>query len=162
VKRLLGILVLAMTLAAGCKQQDGAGSGTSTVTGSGSASGPGPGTGAASATDAGSATDSGPPAPAARADVAAFAAVFEPIASRLDHVARARSACEHRKALVDAAGAIDKSAPPAGHDPAAWLAAVEELRVIIDETGDPCDDGDVKGIEAKLDRAKQALAKLAP
>ncbi|MBZ0232124.1 MAG: hypothetical protein K8M05_07200, partial [Deltaproteobacteria bacterium] len=114
-------------------------------TGTGTGSDPGAGTGAATG------------APAARADVEAFAAVFDPINSRLDHVARARTACEQRKALVDAANAIDKKTPPEGKEAQAWLEAVEELQIAIDETGGPCDDGDIKGIEAQLDSARKAL-----
>lgn len=159
-KNLLGIVVLAATLAGGCKQKEeaGAGSGTATATATATGSGTATASGSGSATGSGS----GSTAPAARADVAAFAAVFDPINSRLDHVARARTACEQRKALVDAANAIDKTTPPAGKDAQAWLEAVEELQVNIDETSVPCDDGDIKGIEAQLDRAKQALDKLAP
>jgi hypothetical protein len=146
--------VLAAVVAGGCGKKDDAGGGS----GGGAASAPGTATASGTAAapvvpDAAAAAA----APAVRADVAAFVAVFDPINSRLDHVARARTACEKRRELLDAVNAIDKNTPPAGRDAAAWLAAVEKLQVIIDDTGEPCDDGNIKGIEAKLDDAKKAL-----
>ena len=136
VKNRLIIAVLAVALASGCKKQEdaGAGSGTATATGSGSATG----SAVAAAVDA---------AAAAAVDAAApsdngFAAIFDPINSKLDHVSRARTACEQRPALLEAAKAIDKG---------------EAVLRAIDEMGDPCDAGDIKGIEAKLDEAKKAL-----
>ncbi|HUQ02801.1 MAG TPA: hypothetical protein VM261_09920 [Kofleriaceae bacterium] len=167
--RTLRFAVLAAALAGaslGCKKKDAGGGGASgsasasaTATGSATASATGSGSGSASATGSGSgsATGAGPGASAARADVAAFNAVFDPVNAKLDHVARARTACEQRQALVDTAKAIDKSTAPAGKDAAAWTASVEALQLAIDETSDPCDEGNIKGIEAKLDAAKSAL-----
>lgn len=149
-KNLIGLVVLAAVVAGGCGKKDkesaGGGAGTAAAT--------------AAPQDAAAAAPDASAAPAARADVAAFAAVFEPVSSRLDHVARARSGCEQRQAFVDAARAIDEKTPPDGRDAAAWLAAVEALRGALDELGDPCDEGNIKAIEAQLDSAKKALDSL--
>ena len=153
-KNLPWIVALAL-LAPGCgkKKDDAPAPGTASASAA-----PAPGTASASAAPA--APDAAPAAPALRADLAAFVAAFDPINSRLDHVARARTACEQRGALLTAVKAIDKATPPAGRDAAAWLEGVENLQVIIDDTGEPCDEGNIKGIEAKLDDAKKALDKL--
>jgi hypothetical protein len=171
-RRVVSRAVLALAVASASvavlackKKEDAAGGGT--ATGAATATGAGPATGSAAATGAGSATATGAGsasavAPAARADVAAFVAVFDPVNSKLDHVARARTACEQRQAFIDAAKAIDKTTAPPGKDAAAWTASVEALQLAIDETGDPCDEGNIKGIEAKLDAAKSALDGLTP
>lgn len=145
VKNVIGIVVLAALVAA-CGKKDSGGAGTA----SGSAV-------ASAARDAAGVSPDASAPPAVRADVAAFAAVFEPVSSRLDHVARARSGCEQRQAFIDAAKAIDAQTPPAGRDADAWRVAVETLQGALDELGDPCDEGNIKAIEAQLDSAKKAL-----
>ncbi len=143
--------MLVAAFAGACKKKEaGTGTGTATGTGTGTASGSrtGTGTGAVPPVDA---------APAARADVAAFTAVFDPLYARLDHVERARTSCEARAKLLEAVNAIDKATPPAGREAQAWLEGVEAVQVAIDEMGDPCDEGNIKAIEAKLESAKASL-----
>lgn len=186
-KRLAMVMVLATAFAgaAGCKKKEKAAataSGSDSASGSGAASASGGGsaaaTGSGAVTGSGTETATGSGSAAAgsgvatgagsgsvvgssRADVAGFLTVFEPINSKLDHVSRARTACEQRQALVDAAKMVDKNTPAKGSDPQKWLETTEALQTAIDDTGDPCDNGDIKGIEAQLDKAKTAIDALA-
>jgi hypothetical protein len=138
-----------------------AGSASGSASGSGSGSGSASGSASASASGSGSATGSGSVVASSRADVAGFLTVFEPINGKLDHVSRARTACEQRQALLDAAKMVDKDTPAKGSDPQKWSDSTLALQKAIDDTGDPCDAGDIKGIEAQLDKAKVAIDALA-
>jgi hypothetical protein len=167
---LVAVLAIASVLAgaSGCKKNEkaaatasGSDSASGSASGSGSAAASAAGSGAAAASGSASGAGSGSVVGSSRADVAGFLTVFEPINSKLDHVSRARTACEQRQALVDAAKMVDKNTPAKGSDPQKWLESTEALQTAIDETGDPCDNGDIKGIEAQLDKAKTAIDALA-
>lgn len=119
----------------GCKKKEPAGAGSGTAT----ATDPGSGAGSATGTAAGG-------APPSQSAAGAFAAAFDPVNSKLDHVSRARTACEQRSVWLEMIAAMDKS-----------IAGVDALHKAIDEMGDPCDEGNIKAIEAKLDEAKKVL-----
>jgi hypothetical protein len=131
VKNLLVVAVALAIASTGCKKKDDAGAGSAT---------------ASAAPDAAPMAVDAAGGGAAMTPAGAFAAAFDPVNSKLDHVSRARTGCEQRTAWLDMIKAMDQAA-----------AGVASLQKAIDEMGDPCDEGNIKAIEAKMDEAKQAL-----
>lgn len=103
-------------------------------------------TGAPAPGDASGGSGGGAGAAPIQSATAAFAAAFDPVNSKLDHVSRARTACEQRPLWLERIKAMDQK-----------MAGVDALLKTVDEMSEPCDAGNIKDIEAKLDEAKKIL-----